>query len=117
MAKWNLRSDSSTVRTNLLNTWTAISGMQLGATLTYLPPANNLGIFGVSVPVSDRSISSQSVTLEAGAAATEAELVPETEADVALPVPVEPVAAAAAVVDAPVDTEVTAAATAADALP
>lgn len=91
--------------------------MQLGATLTHLPPANSIGIFTVAVPISTSPISSQSVTLEAGSAASEPELVPGTEAGVALPVPVEPVAADAAVVDVPVDNEVATAATAAGALP
>lgn len=33
--------------------WNAIAGQQLGATLAFLPPANNIGIFTVDVPVKE----------------------------------------------------------------
>lgn len=37
-----------------LDAWNAIAGQQLGATLGLLPPANNVGQFVVSVPVSHK---------------------------------------------------------------
>lgn len=36
---------------NFVAVWSGISGMQLGATLTWLTPANSIGLFQVNVPV------------------------------------------------------------------
>uniref|UniRef100_A0A383VS98 Uncharacterized protein n=1 Tax=Tetradesmus obliquus TaxID=3088 RepID=A0A383VS98_TETOB len=39
-------------RTKLVKLWNEVAGMQLGATLTYLAPANDIGIFPVTVKTS-----------------------------------------------------------------
>jgi hypothetical protein len=40
---------------DFLAAWNAVAGQQLGATLTYLPPANMVGQFLVQVPVTKGS--------------------------------------------------------------
>jgi hypothetical protein len=102
---------------NFQRTWTAIAGMQLGATLQNLAPANDLGIFPVSVSVGASSglatQSAEAVTAppeEPVAMPVMTAAVPEADAAdaAALPAleePVEPVVGAEAVADDAVVTE------------
>lgn len=45
LKKYNVATET------FVNAWTGVSGLKLGATLAFLPPANDIGIFVVNVPV------------------------------------------------------------------
>jgi hypothetical protein len=88
---------------NFQKTWTAIAGMQLGATLQYLAPANDLGIFPVNVPVgASRTLASQSAEAlttpeEPVAVPVVTAVVPGADAVATAAEPVEPMAGTDAV--------------------
>jgi hypothetical protein len=96
---------------NFQKTWTAIAGMQLGATLQYLAPANDLGIFPVTVPVgASRTLASQSAEAlttpeEPVAVPVVTAVVPGADAVATAAKPVEPVVGTDAVTANSVVTE------------
>jgi hypothetical protein len=97
----------TTFRNNFVTVWNGISGLQLGATLTNLRPANGLGLFTVNVTVStSSSVAAQAVGAapgmpEAPAAAVVADPAAgiATAADAVIPAAVVLEAAPAAVVE------------------
>lgn len=51
LVKYGVKSEAEVK--NFINTWNAISGQQLGATLIYLKPANKVNVFEVNILVGD----------------------------------------------------------------
>jgi hypothetical protein len=90
LGKYGVRSASSV--NTFIATWSAISGQQLGATLTNLRPANDVNVFEIRVPVGERrSLAAQSVESEPVTEAVEPQ--PATGGDAATvgPIVAEPV--------------------------
>lgn len=58
LVKYGVRSEAEVK--NFIKTWNAISGQQLGATLTHLKPANEVNVFEVNIPVGECGLAAQS---------------------------------------------------------